>query len=155
MLTRKQEEALGTFNGYQKAAIRTAAGMSSSLEGGAFQNIKAEGLAITALGIAGEAGEVADYIKKVLGHGHPLDIDKLRNELGDVLWYVAVMAHHLNLDFEDVARQNIAKLKKRYPEGFSTEKSINRELPRCTRCNGVVDERGPDICVCLEGPSLR
>jgi NTP pyrophosphatase (non-canonical NTP hydrolase) len=84
-------------------------------------------LAHIALGIAGEAGEVADYIKKVVEHGHTLDLTKLANELGDVLWYLAVMARHIGLDFDTVARLNIDKLEKRYPDGFSSDKSINRK----------------------------
>jgi NTP pyrophosphatase (non-canonical NTP hydrolase) len=86
-------------------------------------------LATLGLGIAGEAGEVADIIKKIVGHGHPLDVptkDKLNKELGDVLWYVATLCYALNLQMEDVAEANIYKLRTRYPEGFSTERSMNR-----------------------------
>ena len=83
-------------------------------------------LAINALGIAGEAGEVADLVKKHVGHGHPLDRNKLAKELGDVLWYVAALAHDIGLDLSTVAALNVVKLRRRYPDGFSTERSINR-----------------------------
>lgn len=111
-----------TLNEYQEAAIRTAGDKT----GGAFQPNLERGLTITALGIAGEAGEVADYVKKVVGHGHDLDAEKLVKELGDVLWYVAVMAAHLEVSLSSVAQANINKLRKRYPNGFSTAASVNR-----------------------------
>lgn len=84
-------------------------------------------LTVSALGVAGEAGEVADIIKKHVGHAHPLNEDKLKDELGDVLWYVADLAKTLGITLSSVAEHNVAKLQKRYPEGFSTERSINRE----------------------------
>lgn len=83
-------------------------------------------LATFALGVAGEAGEVADLVKKYIGHGHPLDVEKLKLELGDVLWYVAGLASVIGVTLSEVANANIAKLEKRYPNGFSTEASMNR-----------------------------
>ncbi len=84
-------------------------------------------LATFGLGIAGEAGEVADLIKKHLGHGHPLDKEKLTKELGDVLWYVAAIAKLADVDLQWVADENLAKLQKRYKEGFTPEESLNRK----------------------------
>lgn len=78
------------------------------------------------LGLAGEAGEVCDLIKKHLGHGHELDKEKVKLELGDVLWYVAGLAHVLGFSLSEVAAANILKLKRRYPNGFSQEASKNR-----------------------------
>lgn len=86
-----------------------------------------EGLIIGALGISGEAGEVTDYIKKVAFHGHELDKDKLVKEIGDVLWYAALLADTIGINLEEIAIRNIDKLKIRYPEGFSHENSINRK----------------------------
>ncbi len=83
-------------------------------------------LAVFALGLAGEAGEVADLIKKHIGHGHDLDLRKVREELGDVLWYVAGLAQVLGLTLSEIAHENINKLERRYPEGFSHEASRNR-----------------------------
>ena len=48
-------------------------------------------------------------------------------EIGDVAWYIAEIAYALNVDLETVLTKNIEKLKKRYPEGFSVERSLNRE----------------------------
>lgn len=83
-------------------------------------------LAVLALGIAGEAGEVADYTKKVLGHGHPLDKDRYIKELGDVLWYTAMIGDILGVKLSEIAIVNNEKLAARYPHGFRSEDSINR-----------------------------
>lgn len=86
-------------------------------------------LADSGLGMAGEAGEYADIVKKIISQGHPLDDErrnKLRKELGDVLWYVAEAADLLDFSLDEIAQENIDKLLARYPEGFSTERSINR-----------------------------
>lgn len=79
-----------------------------------------------ALGITGEAGEVADMIKKHVFHGHDLDTDALVKEIGDVCWYVALLCTSVGVDFASVMEQNIEKLRKRYPDGFSEAASINR-----------------------------
>lgn len=79
------------------------------------------------MGLCGEAGEVIDLVKKHLAQGHELNREKMIDELGDVAWYLAEIATVLDVPLEDVLTRNIEKLKRRYPEGFSTEKSINRE----------------------------
>lgn len=73
-----------------------------------------------------EAGEVAGVYKKHWGHGHELDLDKVKKELGDVAWYLARAADKFGLPLSEIFEANIEKLKKRYPEGFSSEASINR-----------------------------
>jgi NTP pyrophosphatase (non-canonical NTP hydrolase) len=78
------------------------------------------------LGLTGEAGEVADHVKKGIFHRHGVDLVKLREELGDVLWYVASLCTLQGLDMADVMAQNIEKLKRRYPDGYSSQASINR-----------------------------
>ena len=104
------------INEYQKLALRTA---NSTNTGDLILN----GI----LGLAGETGEVADIIKKAKFQGHELDCAKAIDELGDVCWYVAILAEGLGVDLETVMRGNIDKLKQRYPEGFSVDKSVNRE----------------------------
>lgn len=86
-----------------------------------------ENLCWSAMGISGEAGEVTDYLKKVVFHSHELNKEKLAEELGDVLWYLASTAEIIGYSLEEIAEMNIEKLKKRYPEGWDVERSINRE----------------------------
>lgn len=78
------------------------------------------------MGLCGESGEVADIVKKTVFHKHPIDIDELKKELGDVMWYVAMCCNALSISLDDVMQGNIEKLKKRYPDGFSIDASINR-----------------------------
>lgn len=108
-----------TLDKYQQHALRTARVNEDD-------KLNALDFARDALGVAGEAGEVADIVKKVVGHGHALDADKVNKELGDVLWYVAVLAHRVGFTLEEVAKANVEKLRARYPEGFDPERSKNR-----------------------------
>lgn len=78
------------------------------------------------LGLVGEAGETADQIKKVYFHGHDLDSNKLKLELGDVFFYLYRLCDLHGFKIEDVLSANVEKLKKRYPNGFSNEASKNR-----------------------------
>ena len=85
------------------------------------------GLQNAALGLCGEAGEFADIIKKVSFQGHELDEAHLADEVGDILWYCALAAQALGRDLSDIAEANVAKLQKRYPNGFEVERSTHRE----------------------------
>ena len=78
------------------------------------------------LGIAGEAGELTDYIKKGILHQHGVDRTHIKEELGDLLWYMAGLAGQYNIPLEDIMEFNVIKLLARYPSGFSTEASIHR-----------------------------
>lgn len=110
---------MDSLDDYQLAARRTAV-RPENREAAAYQ------LSGFGLGIAGEAGEVADYLKKVLHHGHPMDVDRLREELGDVLWYTALIAERAGIYLSEVAEANIRKLERRYPDGWTSEDSIER-----------------------------
>ena len=105
-----------TINEYQKLAMTT---LNPALD-------KKDVLINGVMGLCGESGEVIDIVKKHLAQGHELNRDKLIKELGDVAWYLAETATALDVDLEEVLAGNIAKLKARYPEGFSAERSINR-----------------------------
>lgn len=70
------------------------------------------------LGIAGEAGEFADMMKKHHFHGVDADRDKVLKELGDVLYYVTIAGYEHGFDLEQIAVANNRKLAARYPEGF-------------------------------------
>ena len=78
------------------------------------------------LGLAGECGEVCDIVKKALFQGHALDRAGLIEEAGDVLWYLAELAAGLGVSLEDMAVQNVMKLRRRYPNGFDAGRSRNR-----------------------------
>ena len=113
--------SLPDFDTYQGLALRTAS-HESLVDAGTMLNT-------AALGLSGESGEIADHVKKVMFHGHPLDDatrDKIAKELGDILWYCAMGARGIGLGLGEIASMNVEKLKKRYPEGFSTENSLNR-----------------------------
>lgn len=80
-----------------------------------------------AIGMAEEGGEVLSLLKKHVYHGHPLDRDKLILELGDVAWSFFRMCAHLGVSPEEVFRKNNEKLLRRYPNGFSSQQSIERK----------------------------
>ena len=80
------------------------------------------------LGMNGESGEVADELKKYLFHGHDYNEDKLVEEIGDVLWYIATTLSGLGVTMEECAKRNIDKLKRRYPIGFDANKSKSRYI---------------------------
>ena len=106
-----------TINEYQKLAMTT---LNPELN-------KKDVLINGVMGLCGESGEAIDIVKKWLAQGHELDKQKLAKELGDIAWYLAETATALDMDLEEVFAANIEKLKKRYPEGFDTRRSICRE----------------------------
>lgn len=112
---------------YIKKAMRT----DRSDEGYVDHNQKLTGskgrLTNGALGLAGEAGEVVDLIKKHVQYNKPLDLDEVREELGDLLWYVALIIYDLDLTFEEIMAKNIDKLDMRFPKMFSEEAAIQRQ----------------------------
>ncbi|HEY1348831.1 MAG TPA: nucleoside triphosphate pyrophosphohydrolase family protein [Ktedonobacteraceae bacterium] len=83
-------------------------------------------LILTALGIAGEAGEVVDIVKKVLYHAHELDTSALCKEVGDLLWYVVLLCETVGLTLDEVMKTNVEKLRQRYPDGFDPQRSRTR-----------------------------
>jgi NTP pyrophosphatase (non-canonical NTP hydrolase) len=72
-----------------------------------------------AIGLCGEAGEYADLIKKDVFHDVPASLEKIKKELGDVLWYLVYSADAAGLSIEEIALENVKKLRARYPEGFT------------------------------------
>lgn len=79
-----------------------------------------------AIGIAGEGGEILDAFKKHVIYNLPLDEKNVREELGDLLYYVFQMFVRLNINLEDVIESNIAKLRRRYPNGYSDDSARAR-----------------------------
>jgi len=78
---------------------------------------------MASLGLSGEVGEITDLLKKHLFHSHELDREKVILELGDVLWYLTELAHALETTLDAVLEKNVEKLRLRYPDGFSVERS--------------------------------
>lgn len=79
------------------------------------------------LGLTGEAGEVADLIKKVIFHEKELDKEHLKKEIGDVMWYIHLLCHAFRFDLDEIMQMNIAKLDARYPNGFNTYDANHRK----------------------------
>ena len=102
-----------TLMEYQRAAQRTSNTITSDvkIENGLF-------------GLAGEVGELCDAWKKHRYQGHGFDRKHMISELGDVLWYVVELACGLDVSLDIVAQTNILKLKARYPDGFTADRSI-------------------------------
>jgi NTP pyrophosphatase (non-canonical NTP hydrolase) len=98
------------FDLYQDAAESTAL----------YPN-KGDNLYYPALGLAGEAGEVCEKIKKIMrdqkGHFTEDNVEQISKELGDVLWYVAMLAVEFNIALSSVAEDNLAKLQDRMDRG--------------------------------------
>lgn len=105
-----------TINEYQQLAMRT---LNPELD-------KKDVLINGVMGLCGESGEAIDIVKKWLAQGHGLDKDKIAKELGDIAWYLAETAWALEIPLEEILQANIDKLAKRYPEGFSSERSLHR-----------------------------
>lgn len=108
-----------SLNDYQTAALRTANPRDKKNE--VFHLL---------LGLSGEAGEIGEKAKKIVrdhdSDFSKLDIDDLTKELGDVLWYVAVLADHFDIKLDDVGSKNIAKLASRQQRGVLRGSGDNR-----------------------------
>ena len=107
------------LNAYQREALRSAPMQNYHEELDMLKN----GL----MGLCGESGECMDALKKATYQGHELNREKIAEELGDVLWYVAISAQGLGYSLQDIAIMNNQKLARRYPKGFEEDRSVNRE----------------------------
>lgn len=121
-----------TGNEYQKLASRTNDGFATSrLMTKMIEHedwlIDIGGVLNACLGLAGEVGELNDMIKKWVFHEKELDETHLKKELGDVMWYVAMMCQSMGWELDDVMQINIDKLIARYPEGFDVDRANHRE----------------------------
>ena len=105
------------INEYQKLAMTT---VNPNLS-------KRDMLINSVMGLCGESGEAIDIVKKWFAQGHALDKEHLKKELGDIAWYLAEASTALDLTLEEILEANIEKLRKRYPEGFETKRSVDRE----------------------------
>ena len=113
-----------TLNYYQELAQRTSWDKNADRQKNGL-NLKQ--LENGLMGLCGESGECMEILKKHRHQGHRLDVKRIAEELGDVLWYCAETASGLGIDLEKIAMDNITMLIDRYPDGFESERSINRE----------------------------
>lgn len=121
------------FDSYQREAHKTAGTMPDR-----------DRVFMASMGLAGEAGEVVDELKKVHFHAKPFDRPKLVRELGDVLWYLAELATAHNVSLQEVAFVNIAKLRARHGgETFKLHAEQKREDvgPTIEECRAKFDNR--------------
>lgn len=133
-----------TGNEYQALAMRTNDGKSTDrvisgvltcdmewLQGQGVvrdtEGVDLGGVLNGCLGLAGESGEVLDMVKKCVFHEKKMDKDHLKKELGDVMWYVAMLCESFGFDLDEILQMNVDKLKARYPEGFDPDKANNRK----------------------------
>lgn len=107
------------FNEYQKLALRTAAPLDTRLTD----------LLHGALGVITEAGELTDVVKKFKFADKPIDWVNVQEEIGDILWYLALLSRATGMSLEEIATLNIAKLEARYKKrAFTAAESANRDL---------------------------
>lgn len=93
-----------------------------------FPENESDRLLHAAMGLCTEAGEFMDALKKHLFYKNELDEVNLHEELGDILWYVAIAADALDIDFTTIQQINIAKLRARFPDKYSHENANTRDL---------------------------
>ncbi len=109
-----------TFDEYQKKALTTAM----------FSGNELLDLAHWALGITGESGEIAEKVKKIIRDSKSVVTNEAKTEIakeiGDVLWYLAILSDHLGVSFETVAQNNLEKLKNRKAESKISGSGDNR-----------------------------
>lgn len=119
-----------TGNEYQKLAMRTNDRQSERRLLTAVVTTPAidlSGVLNGCLGLSGEVGEVMDMVKKWVFHEKPLDETHLKKEIGDVVWYVAMLCESFGYDLDEILQMNVDKLKARFPEGFDPDKANNRK----------------------------
>lgn len=117
-------------NEYQELAMRTNDGNSNfRLRQAQVDNIEYDvgGIINACLGLSGEVGEFNDMIKKWVFHEKELDIEHLKKECGDILWYIAMACQSFNWSMEEIMKMNIDKLESRYPDGFNAYLANNRK----------------------------
>lgn len=107
-----------TLDEYEKAATRT---LNPRLS-------QSERMLDAAAGLAEEAGEILGLVRKHAYQSHELQRDRLTAELGDALWCLAMTAHSAGVSLEQIAAANVAKLRARYPDGFTDAASKERRV---------------------------
>ena len=115
------------MNNYIQLATRTEAPVTEELKERATKQLRAiHGL----MGLATEVGEFTDTLKRNIFYGKPMgekEMVNIKEELGDLFWYMALLCDHFGFTFEDIQEANIAKLKARFPNAFNEHDALNRD----------------------------
>ena len=112
---------------YVKNAVKTESRDFDAI-GARLSEVQNQRLLHAGIGLATEAGEFLDALKKHVFYGKELDTVNLQEEMGDVFWYCAIIADQLDIDFAEVMTRNIDKLKARYGDKFTEDRAVNRDL---------------------------
>jgi NTP pyrophosphatase (non-canonical NTP hydrolase) len=113
----EREKLKMKMNQYQDLTSRTAP----------FYDDVVEEIVDWTLGIAGEAGEIVEHVKKAKNHKHPWEHQKLAYELGDLMFYIARLSNVIGYSLDEISLMNIEKRYRRYPNGFNSKDSIERK----------------------------
>jgi NTP pyrophosphatase (non-canonical NTP hydrolase) len=143
-LDKEEKEVLNTsFVDIMEKLVNKLEGQQKQMKMNQYQDLTArtaphfddvvEEITAWTMGIAGEAGEVADIVKKAVWHKHPWNHQKLAYELGDLLFYIARLSNVIGYSLDEVAVMNQQKLYSRYPNGFNSQDSINRRAEETER----------------------
>ncbi len=130
-------------NDYQKLAARTECDEEAAMKRG--DNLIATRLSHAAFGLSSEVGEFCDVLKKWLYYGQSLDETNVAEELGDLMWYVALACNALGLSLEEVMEANIRKLRQRYPEKYTDEDALESNRDREAERGVLEDESGTKV----------
>ena len=121
-----------TGNAYQKLAMRTNDGEATYRLARALARTENKGeidfggFMMACLGLSGEIGEFNDMMKKVIFHEADFDEEHAKKELGDIMWYAAMMCESFGWNLNEIMHMNIEKLQKRYPDGFDVNRANHR-----------------------------
>ena len=110
------------FKEYQQGAARTFAENPDKLQPNQFSELHC------VIGISTEAGELLDAYKKHIYYKRELDLVNVKEEIGDIMWYIANFCTVMGIELDELLHANLDKLKLRYPDKFDTDKAINRNL---------------------------
>lgn len=120
-------------NDYQAFAMRTRNTMATerlSLMADTYMgdpHLDIGGVVNGCFGLSGEVGEFNDMVKKWIFHEKDLDIDHAQKEVGDILWYIAMICESFGWNMDEIMQKNVDKLKARYPDGFDVARSAHRQ----------------------------
>lgn len=112
------------YKDYQNESKRTCPNLNDNLRDGLADELH------MVIGISTEAGELLDAYKKHFAYGKELDTVNVGEEIADLMWYISNLCRLLNISLEEMLQRNIDKLKARYPENFTQDNALNRNLEK-------------------------